>query len=49
MYEESTMDVSGGNLSGIKSLEVVLLVDELRVISFDRYGVKLPSSVAFDD
>jgi hypothetical protein len=33
----------------IKNLEVVLVIDELRVISFDRYGMKMPSSVAFDD
>ena len=33
----------------LKNLEVVLVIDELRVISFDRYGMKLPSSVAFDD
>ena len=33
----------------IKNLEVVLIVDELRVISFDRLGMKMPSSLAFDD
>ena len=33
----------------LKNLDVVLVIDELRVISFDRYGMKLPSSVAFDD
>jgi hypothetical protein len=26
-------------------LEVVLVIDELRVISFDRFQVKLPASV----
>ena len=30
-------------------MEVVLMVDELRVISFDRFGMKMPSSLAFDD
>ena len=30
-------------------MEVVLVIDELRVISFDRFGMKMPSSVAFDD
>lgn len=29
--------------------EVVLVIDELRVISFDRFGMQMPSSVAFDD
>lgn len=30
-------------------MEAVLVIDELRVISFDRFGMKMPSSVAFDD
>jgi len=25
------------------------VVDELRVISFDRFGFQMPSSLAFDD
>lgn len=33
----------------LKNLEVVMVVEELRVISFDRFGMKFPSSVAFDD
>lgn len=33
----------------VKNMEVVLMVDELRVISFDRFGMKMPSSLAFDD
>ena len=33
----------------LKQMEVVLVIDELRVISFDRFGMKMPSSVAFDD
>ena len=37
------------NAASIKSLEVVLIVDELRVISFDRFGMSMPSSLAFDD
>jgi hypothetical protein len=37
------------NANLIKSMEVVLIVDELRVISFDRFGMKMPSSLAFDD
>ena len=27
----------------------MLVIDELRVISFDRFGMQMPSSVAFDD
>ena len=46
IYETS---VHSCNLNLIKSLEVVLIVDELRVISFDRFGMKMPSSLAFDD
>jgi len=46
MFASGTQDSS---LALIKSLEVVLIVDELRVISFDRYGMKMPSSLAFDD
>jgi hypothetical protein len=30
-------------------LEVVLVIDELRVISFDKLSMKMPSSVAYDD
>ena len=37
------------NAASIKSLEVVLIVDELRVISFDRFGMSMPGSLAFDD
>ena len=33
----------------MKQLEVVLVIDELRVISFDRFSMKMPSSVAYDD
>jgi len=28
---------------------VVLVVDELKIISFDRFQMKLPSSVQYDD
>jgi len=28
---------------------MVLVIDELRVISFDRFHVKMPSSVMYDD
>ena len=31
------------------NLEVVLVMEELRVISFDRFQIKMPSSVAYDD
>ena len=37
------------NANLVKNMEVVLIVDELRVISFDRFGMKMPSSLAFDD
>ena len=30
-------------------LEIVLVIDELRVISFDRFQVKLPASVQYED
>jgi hypothetical protein len=30
-------------------LEVQLVIDEMRVISFDRFQMKLPSSVQYDD
>ena len=36
-------------MHSLKNVEVVLVIDELRVISFDRFGMKMPSSVAFDD
>ena len=50
----SAVDMFKGNtvaadLRALKSLDVVLVIDELRVISFDRFGMKMPSSVAFDD
>ena len=52
--ESNVTDLSGkeagaSDIHLLKNLEVVLVIDELRVISFDRYGMKLPSSVAFDD
>lgn len=37
------------SLSRQGQLEVVLVVDEMRVISFDRFQMKLPSSVQYDD
>ncbi len=37
------------DVRSLKNLEAVLVIDELRVISFDRFGMKMPSSVAFDD
>lgn len=40
---------AASDLRSLKNLEVVLVIDELRVISFDRFGMKMPSSVAFDD
>ena len=46
MYEQMQYKL---NASLVKNMEVVLLVDELRVISFDRFGMKMPSSLAFDD
>ena len=42
-------DSVANDVKSLKSLEVVLVIDELRVISFDRFGMKMPSSVAFDD
>ena len=36
-------------MQSLKQLEVVLVIDELRVISFDRFSMKMPSSVAYDD
>ena len=50
--ESNVTDLSGkeagaSDIHLLKNLEVVLVIDELRVISFDRYGMKLPSSVAF--
>ena len=52
--ESNVTDLSGkeagaSDIHLLKNLDVVLVIDELRVISFDRYGMKLPSSVAFDD
>ena len=52
--ESASADVSGkeagaSDIHLLKNVDVVLVIDELRVISFDRYGMKLPSSVAFDD
>jgi hypothetical protein len=32
-----------------KDIEVVLIIDDLKVISFDQYAIKLPSSVSYDD
>lgn len=46
MYEQMQYKL---NANLVKNMEVVLLVDELRVISFDRFGMKMPSSLAFDD
>jgi len=37
------------SLSSGFNLEVVLVIDELKVISFDRLSVKMPSSVHYDD
>ena len=37
------------DMQSLKQLEVVLVIDELRVISFDRFSMKMPSSVAYDD
>ena len=37
------------DVRSLKNLQVVLVIDELRVISFDRFGMKMPSSVAFDN
>ena len=37
------------DLQSLKQLEVVLVIDELRVISFDKLSMKMPSSVAYDD
>ena len=33
---------SGSDFHQLKNLEVVLVIDELRVISFDRFGLNLP-------
>ena len=46
MYACAEQTVSAMSL---KNIEVVLIVDELRVISFDRFGMSMPSSLAFDD
>jgi len=46
MYDSAEQTL---NAASIKSLEVVLIVDEFRVISFDRFGMSMPSSLAFDD
>ena len=45
----SVKEAGASDIHLLKNLDVVLVIDELRVISFDRYGMKLPSSVAFDD
>ena len=45
----SNANAKGSDFHSLKNLEVVLVIDELRVISFDRFGMKMPSSVAFDD
>lgn len=37
-----------GNVGGL-NIEVVLVIDFLHVISFDRFAMKLPSSVQYDD
>ena len=41
--------LSQNELKNLKQLEVVLVIDELRVISFDKLGMKMPSSVAYDE
>jgi len=46
MYASAEQEM---NAATIKSLEVVLIIDELRVISFDRFGMRMPISLAFDD
>ena len=48
----SGLDFSGSGKAGAQSLshlEVVLVIEELRVISFDRFSMKMPASVARDD
>ena len=47
--DTSEKEAGASDVHLLKNLEVVLVIDELRVILFDRYGMKLPSSVAFDD
>ena len=38
-----------GTVSNDLKYEVVLVIDELRIISFDRFPLNLPASVHFDD
>ena len=33
----------------LTALEVVLVIEELKVISFDRFSMKMPASVTWDD
>lgn len=44
---------SGSNaptvLPTLGDVEVVLVIDDLKIISFDQYAIKLPSSVQYDD
>lgn len=40
---------AGADVNALRALEVVLVIDELRVISFDRFRMKMPQSVAYDD
>lgn len=46
------LEFSGSGKAGAQSLsylEVVLVIEELRVISFDRMNMKMPASVAYDE
>lgn len=38
-----------GEANPDKLLEVQLVIDKLKVISFDRFSMKLPSSVKYED
>ena len=46
------VDFFGSGKAGaqsLSSLEIVLVIEELKVISFDRFSMKMPASVAWDD
>lgn len=48
----TSLDFFGSGKAGAQSLsflEVVLVIDEVKVISFDRFSMKMPASVAWDD
>ena len=42
-------DVSMLTVEQVNSLEVVMVIDQLRVISFDRFNMRFPSLAVYDD